>query len=439
MNENKVCIVSLIGKTQLLPNQSKAWKLNSLINTNYFKSSFMNKNELDTNETSDTKQNFGIDTYHDTKNKVIYIHLESIYDTNNALEILFENSNIKSESDQSKTFFEIWENEHIKYLRSILLLFSISHIVIISSPSCEFDIGYIRFFRIIETLRNKMLPSVVELIKSLNLPIGKDWLYAGRPCSPRVLFTFENCPTDLFGNSNNENENNSKQAKMIEKLQHSLEDQIYNSLRKSYVITNISNNSLFSIPANQEFAYIHRLSVQNSVDTNRFLLSNLFMECSRAKEATASSTNFLNPHLRHQHHHQLSNNNNNNSQNYLSNQIINNEGLDAKLFRKFVYEHVKTALNEGFNDNIGRTNVQPVFELPTVNSFEKLFDALCDFFLNEPKSSKIRQQYAQIKSHVDTESQFSENRCKKVLPTALSLYQENLPGHYTKSQHQQRV
>jgi protein SMG8 len=425
MNENKVCIVSLIGKTQLLPNQSKAWKLNSLINTNYFKPLLLHKKNLDIDKQQ--YQAFGIDTYHDTKNKVIYIHLESIYDTNNALEILFENS-------ESKTFFEIWENEHIKYLRSILLLFSISHIVIISSPSCEFDIGYIRFFRIIETLRNKMLPQLVDLIKSLNLPIGKDWLYAGRPCSPRVLFTFENCPADLFGGVEGLNEN-SKQAKMIEKLQHSLEDQIYNSLRKSYVITNISNNSLFSIPANQEFAYIHRLSVQNSVDTNRFLLSNLFMECSRAKEVAANSTNFLS-HLRQQHHQQSSTLN---QQNYLSNQIINNEGSDAKLFRKFVFEHVKTALNEGFNDNIGRTNVQPVFELPTVNCFDKLFDALCDFFLNEPKSSKIKQQYAQIKSHVDTESQFSENRCKKVLPTALSLYQENLPGHFTKSQHQQRV
>ena len=73
-----------------------------------------------------------------------------------------------------------------------------SHIILISSPSCEFDIGYIRFFRIVETLRNKMLPSVVDTLKSLNLPIGKEWIYAGRPCSPRVLFTFENCPRDIL-------------------------------------------------------------------------------------------------------------------------------------------------------------------------------------------------------------------------------------------------
>ena len=94
------------------------------------------------------------------------------------MDLLFENSRL----DAPKTFYELWESEHIKYLRSILLLFSLSHIVIISSPSCEFDIGYIRFFRIVETLRNKMLPSLVDLIKSLNLAISKEWLYAGRPC-----------------------------------------------------------------------------------------------------------------------------------------------------------------------------------------------------------------------------------------------------------------
>ena len=72
-------------------------------------------------------------------------------------------------------------------------LFSFSHIMIISSPSCEFDIGFIRFFRIVDTLRNKMLPSLVELLKSLlGLPINKAWIYAGRPCSPWLQHSLEN-------------------------------------------------------------------------------------------------------------------------------------------------------------------------------------------------------------------------------------------------------
>ncbi len=215
--------------------------------------------------------------------------------------------------------------------------------------------------------------------------------------------------------------------KAIEKLQHSLEDQIYNSLRKSYVITNISNNSLFAIPANQEFAYIHRLAC-NLVgnNTNSFLLAVLQKECSRSKE-TSGNTN------KPQQHRGLS------GHSFLSDTMVRNEAVDADLFRKFVFEHVNTALTEGFNDNIGRTNVYPVFELVKPSIWHKVFDCLAGLFLGEPKNQKIASQYGQLKAQIDIDAQFSENRCKKQLPIALNLYQDGLPGHYTKSQHFQRV
>ena len=125
--------------------------------------------------------------------------------------------------------------------------------------------------------------------------------------------------------------------------------------------------------------------------------------------------------------------------NFLSDSLRNNESLDASLFRKFVFEHIDTALTDGFNDNIGRTNVYPVFELPRASHWDKIFDALCDLFLSEPKTTKIQSQYAQLKSQIDIDAQFSENRCKKQMPAALNIYQEGLPSHYTKSQHNQRV
>lgn len=185
----------------------------------------------------------------------------------------------------------------------------------------------------------------------------------------------------------------------MEKLQHCLEDQIYNSLRKSYVITNISNNSLFSIPANQEFVYIHRYN-HEKLDATRFLLSNLQNE------------GFMDTNM---------------------------EKIDATEFRNFIFEHVNTALSDGFNDNIGRTNVTPVFELPTSSQWYKIYDALIDFFLAEPKSQKIQTFYSQLKDQIDIDVQFSEKRCKKVLPNAINLYQENLPAHYTKTQHDQKL
>ena len=132
----------------------------------------------------------------------MYINLESIYDISKIYEILLKNSQPEN-FKISKNFFELWESEQTKYLKYMLLIFSISHIIMVSSPSCEFDISIIRFFRIIDIIRNKMLPTVVDLLKSLDLPISKDWIYAGRPCSPRVLFLFENCPKEVLNESTN--------------------------------------------------------------------------------------------------------------------------------------------------------------------------------------------------------------------------------------------
>lgn len=46
-----------------------------------------------------------------------------------------------------------------------------------------------------------MAPSLTELLKSLDVDVGKEWIYASRPCSPRVLFLFENYPRDLIDQS----------------------------------------------------------------------------------------------------------------------------------------------------------------------------------------------------------------------------------------------
>lgn len=207
---------------------------------------------------------------------------------------------------------------------------------------------------------------------------------------------------------------------------------LYNTLNKKIKLhhnLNKSNNSLFAIPANQEFVYVHRLTPE-SININKLLLSN--QEFSKPAP----------PGLKNQQQQQL----NYAAQTFTPFQAVvtvsktTANDLDAILFREFVFEHVNTALNDGFNDNIGRTNVTPVFELPTSDTWYKTYEALVDFFLgNVPKSSKIATFYSQLKSQIDLDVQFSENRCKKLLQPALGLYQENLPAHYNKLQHQQRV
>lgn len=38
-----------------------------------------------------------------------------------------------------------------------------------------------------------------------------------------------------------------------------------------------------------------------------------------------------------------------------------------------------------------------------------------------------------------TDTRFSEQRCLKVLPLAVARYQEGLPSHYAKSEHEARL
>lgn len=77
--------------------------------------------------------------------------------------------------------------------------------------------------------RQKVSPQLSDVLSSIySLP--KDWISNVRPCSPRVLFYFETCPTVFQDPASGAN---------IKKLEHSLEDQIYQVLRKNRIVTNI--------------------------------------------------------------------------------------------------------------------------------------------------------------------------------------------------------
>ena len=76
--------------------------------------------------------------------------------------------------------------------------------------------------------RQKTLDQLSDHLSSLpGLP--KDWISNCRPCSPRMLFYFETCPS-VFQDS--------KSKANIKTLEHSLEDEIYQILRKNKVVTN---------------------------------------------------------------------------------------------------------------------------------------------------------------------------------------------------------
>nr|CAG4641538.1 EOG090X02WG [Eurycercus lamellatus] len=293
--------------------------------------------------------------------------------------ILFSITTISLKSNlednlSEKGFLYCFSNLKNLATRHLLFLFLVSHIMVVTNSSSSFDLNYIQLFKTLDSVRLKLQSSVAEILKMVpGLP--KDWLTLGRLCSPRVLFLFEQRPPSEEGN--------------MKTLQHLMEDQIYRLLRKCRLITNISTNSLFAIPSNQEFVFFQ----PKQKDRFSFLLD-------------------------------------------LLNETFE-IGSEAPHFREFLDQHIDLAQTKGFSDNVGRHAAGPsIFVLPPASVWFdaafKLFEYFSSCQAEESKGFQL------LRSLLDVEGQFSEARCSKVLPLALAAYQENLPTHYSSNFHEDR-
>lgn len=181
--EHKVCVVSVIGKSCLFNSTSKATSVNSFLNANVFKG-FNDSSWIQLDSTCK------VEGYYDTQCGVVFLNLLSGWDTS----VL---SKLAKQMEENGTldFLSVWRSTEYSHTRALLFIFSVSHIVVLAHPSTSFDISYIRLFKTLDTIRLKIQPLVTEMLK--RLPISKDWVMTCRPCSPRVLFTFESPCLDL--------------------------------------------------------------------------------------------------------------------------------------------------------------------------------------------------------------------------------------------------
>lgn len=61
------------------------------------------------------------------------------------------------------------------------------------------------------------------------------------------------------------------------------------------------------------------------------------------------------------------------------------------------------------------------------------------FILAEDLDEESKIAMESLRSFLDTDTNFSERRCLKVQPIAMSAYQENLPSHYNRNFHDTKV
>ena len=260
----------------------------------------------------------------------------------------------------------------------------------IVNPVSHFDLNYLHLFRLLNTARIKTQSFVFEILKEFP-NISNHWVYNGRPCSPRVLFFFEAYQSSL----------RSQILRLGKrKLECHLEDQIYRFLRKSRIITNICANSLFAVCSQSDFVYIST-SDPAIRDAQNFFFSLLQKYCSPVIAESEEDSNSRN-------------------------------------FYSFLWPHINLALTKGFDDNFGRHT--SCFELPTIRDFLKVLIKLKKPFLaKDDDSNESSSPFSHLRTSLDIDRRYSENRCSKVLPIALNVYQEGLPTHYTLDLHSRKL
>ncbi|CAH1774996.1 unnamed protein product [Owenia fusiformis] len=420
--DDKVCVVSIIGKSRYNLNSSKASILNSNINIDAFRG----WNEDDTDTSVD--HTCHIEGFYDDANHVIYLHFLSAYDTCSLANVCESVHKRLTEHG----YWQLWQDSEHKHARALLYLFSVSHIIMMTQPGSSLDITCVRLFRILDEIRKKLQMAVGDILKDLGAP--REWCLAARPCSPRVLFVFETCLlTETPGNDNSAfNRPRTQKISPLKKLQHSIEDQIYRILRKARIITNISNNSLFAVAANQEFVYVCSNSSKSvaAKDSLSFYLTQLHNTCAIPKDSD-------NP--QRSHGYQMNRHGNQKVSGLVTLPTEMSTLPKGNDFSSFLKQHVDLALGKGFDDNVGRNPVPALFETESCELTLQICDALYEFFMIDPMGTTGKLHFNTLKTKLEVDLRFSEGRCGKILPLAENAYAEGLPQHYTRSYHQQKL
>lgn len=407
--DQQVVVVSFFGKSCYLSKGCKASVVDDALGRRVFTSSLLESYQSNTNIYSELKG------YYDPKQRVLYLHLCGTFDVRGLADIY---EKLKPELG-NKGFLREWAQLRHDYARSLLFLFCVSHVLVCTHPSVVFDTSYIRLFRALDSVRQKVQGSIGDLISDIP-GVPKDWIQYGRLCTPRVLFLFEKCPVSVKKRSaleTSDSQGPSRKVPAIKKLEHAMEDQIYHVLRKNRIISKSSLNSLFAIPANQEFVFIP--TTKDAMrDWRTELIDTVINLCNNSSLRAESSE----------------------EQSFHSPSFLNEMNSDRHCFKGFLQQHVEQAFSKGFDDNVGRHSAPTFFEVPKLSLWLEVSKKIFNFFLNHEKSSNsFPNQSAMLHGLLDTDVKFSESRCGKVLPLAIATYQENLPTHYTREYHEGRL
>lgn len=331
------------------------------------------------------------------ENRIILLHLTSIMDSW-ALSCLCGEM---SKQMLEPGFLRLWPKLLSDLLKSLVLMFYMSNIVMITSQTPRFDVSYINMFRIIDTLRIKLQPFVTEMLQNFDGNLPSALLKTGRLSVPQLLFIF-NAHHSAYHYINEDNVASHVQM---------LEEQIIRIFRRSRLLNN--TNPLFQLNSNlplKPFVYIS-LRNPNIANFSQYFYQKLLERCAEREN---------NSFDRHQD---------------LSNDIDHG-------FLNFLMSNLNSMGRARKSEN---SIEQPCDPMPATKLFhlmlhfkELIFSQTYTNIAPE-KAKNLKKVFESLTQTLDADGRFSETRCSKMITNSVNFYQEGLPSHYNRETHRRKL
>ncbi|XP_057315478.1 nonsense-mediated mRNA decay factor SMG8-like [Hydractinia symbiolongicarpus] len=395
----KVCVVGIIGRCHLL---HKDGALNQLVDHNVFQTdSKTHKLQPKENKQVEVKM------FYDEERKTVFLELNSIHDYAqllNACRNLHENLSMAGRHHYC-------QDHLLKHALALLFMFSVSHIVVVMFPTPRFDLTYLRLFKLLASVRYTMLHSLSQSLAAVD-GIPEIWKTTGRPCIPRIIFSFQ-IPWNTAKGLNEHS---------IRKLQQSLQEQVHLILKKNRLLGSLSSSSLFTVSSPNQL-FVHVQSPQKShIDPISFCINHV-LKHSINMDAVYSSV--------------LSKKSNISlvSQPSPTKGTSEDSGGVMKdiTLRDFLFKQIDYMMTVESREVPAEGRRGTHVEAPNIELWYRVCEIVYKYFLGSATDNNAHVKT--LMQTLDLDWKFSENRCHKVSPMATNTYLDNLPSHYTQSVH----
>lgn len=269
-----------------------------------------------------------------------------------------------------------WPQWNQNLIKTLLILFTMSHIIVFYNPELSIDYSLIHTFKVLETLRMKSMNRISDLLEMVGSSqiFSQQWIRNCRISCPRALFVCDTSHADF------DIESCTKKAQ----IRNDLEEQIYFILKRTNLISGTNHNlagSLFCLPDQGDFVFII-----NRDQNSRF-------------------RKFMSKHI-----------------SSVRTSAIVNQDHDSKPTSKLQGSIMLPRFDDYFNIMLRLKNL--LFPLPPRKERELILDPT-----NRPTQSWLahdERRFVDVYDLVDTDNLFSQRHCYKVRLAAFELYVRSL-------------